>query len=321
MFPLVTVIIPFYNSGDKILSTIKSILSQDYKNIELLLINDGSTDNTAALIKNKYSIGSIYQKNSKPAIARNNGISRANGKYIAFCDDDDHWLPDKISNQVELMEQNEKYGLCFTDVVLYKGGEIISESIKDRYIIYEGDVFDRLLYSNWITTSSVLVRTRTIKDNNIIFSNDPEILNVEDWHFWKKIAYHSSFIFLDKKMVLRYLSDSSYGAQNADKQFRRIFYSTKKILEDCNFTYKEIKEALKKRTKRICIQRVMSDLAVGRYIEAINKIKISEEYYLPKYKIMFLQLCLRLPQIINRLIYKFILIRHRLYIKIKGKFY
>lgn len=105
-YPLVSVIIPTYNCGKYIIDAIKSILNQTYSNIEIIVVDDGSTDDTRNILQQYIkdrSIIYVYQKNMGPASARNNGIQRSKGEYLAFLDADDLWEPDKLSKSIDFL--------------------------------------------------------------------------------------------------------------------------------------------------------------------------------------------------------------------------
>ncbi len=102
--PLVSIVVPTYNRAGNITKTVDSILDQTYKNIELIIVDDGSTDNTQDVLKSYADrIQYIYQDNAGPSAARNKGIQEAQGEFIAFLDSDDLWKPEKIEKQVELL--------------------------------------------------------------------------------------------------------------------------------------------------------------------------------------------------------------------------
>ena len=303
MQPLCSVVIPCYNARDVISDTLETILGQTYENIEIILVDDGSTDGTAQLVAEKFGLNSISIENSGPAVARNVGIRASRGKYIALCDADDRWYPKKLERQVALLEQNPRCGVCFTDVELYRSGERVSASIKERYVVYQGAVFDKLLFSNWITTSTVIIAASVINQHNIFFSTDPEILNVEDWNYWIRLAHHTNFIFLDEVMVTRLLLADSYGAQHADKQFYRIFYNLRSILNEFGCGENEIKAILSRRTKFIGANRVFDDILAGRIERAREKMDILRANNAGRPLLALLQLSLALPRIIVRVMH------------------
>lgn len=110
MNKLVSVIVPAYNRADSIANTISSIISQEYRPLEIIIIDDGSTDNTREVVtpflqmSEALSVLYYYQENQGVSAARNTGISKARGKFISFLDSDDSLLPGKIVNQVKILE-------------------------------------------------------------------------------------------------------------------------------------------------------------------------------------------------------------------------
>jgi glycosyltransferase involved in cell wall biosynthesis len=300
MEPLCSVVIPCYNSRDVIADTLEKILNQTYANIEIILVDDGSTDGTSEFVSKKFDLPSITIKNSGPAAARNVGIKTAKGKYVALCDADDHWYPEKIEKQVALLEENPDCGVCFTDVEVIRSGKIISAGIKERYIVYQGTVFEKLLFSNWITTSSVMIAVSVIRQHDVYFSTDREILNVEDWNYWIRLASHTQFVFLDEVTVTRFLLADSYGATHADKQFQRVFYNLKSILKDIGYSEVEIEKVLRRRTKYIGANRVFDDILGGRPDAAREKIDVLKANHCGGPTLALLKMSLGLPRIVVR---------------------
>lgn len=113
--PLVTVIIPVYNGGKFLEEALQSVFDQTYQNIEIVVVDDGSTDNTAEIAQSFSQVHYIYQENQGVSVARNTAISRAGGEYIAFLDADDIWMPDKLSIQIEYMLGNPEFRITTTD--------------------------------------------------------------------------------------------------------------------------------------------------------------------------------------------------------------
>ena len=123
--PLVTVIIPTYNRAKTIERSINSVLSQSYSNLELIVVDDGSSDNTKSVVENidDSRVRYIWQNNSGACAARNNGINNARGEYIAFNDSDDTWKPNKLEKQLEVVTKTG------ADVVFCK----LSIPVKNGY--------------------------------------------------------------------------------------------------------------------------------------------------------------------------------------------
>ena len=125
MQPKISIIIPTFNCGDFIYRTIESVFAQTYKNYEIIIVDDGSTDSTKDKIdlisKKGIPINYIYQANAGPAAARNTGIRNAAGEYITFLDADDFWIPEKLELQVDVLERESDIGLVYGDVKNYDG--------------------------------------------------------------------------------------------------------------------------------------------------------------------------------------------------------
>jgi len=111
--PLVSVIVPVYNGERYLDATLKSIFNQDYQPIEIIVVDDGSTDNTAEIVRSHQNIHCIYQDNRGPSAARNIGIAAAQGEIIAFLDADDVWVPQKLSMQVAYLTQHPDVGFVY----------------------------------------------------------------------------------------------------------------------------------------------------------------------------------------------------------------
>ena len=136
-----TIITPSYNSEQYIDETIKSVISQTYQNWELIIIDDDSSDNSVRIIENYVKkdnriILIKLSNNRGPAIARNTGITLAKGRYIAFLDSDDIWLPEKLSKQLHLLNIRDLPFTCSAYNVINESGEIVSKFIPPKQISY-----------------------------------------------------------------------------------------------------------------------------------------------------------------------------------------
>ena len=119
----VSVIIPAYNAEKFIGEAIESVLNQTYKNIEIIVVDDGSKDNTYHIVKQNFGnqVKLIRKKNGGVSSARNMGVKNAEGEFIAYLDADDYWLPQKLEIQLRCFEKFPECGLCYTDA--YINGE------------------------------------------------------------------------------------------------------------------------------------------------------------------------------------------------------
>ncbi|MDD5454425.1 MAG: glycosyltransferase [Candidatus Ratteibacteria bacterium] len=147
--PLISVIIPAYNRAKFLEEAVKSVLAQTYKNWELIIVDDGSTDDTSEVVKKFLDERIIYlhQDNKGASAARNKGILKAKGEYIAFLDSDDMWLPQKLQKQLEVFNKSRfKPGVVYTGIQYmdYKGN-----LKKQRKLpAYRGNIFKKLLRKN-----------------------------------------------------------------------------------------------------------------------------------------------------------------------------
>ena len=201
--PTVSVVVPTHNRADLIGETLKSILDQTFDDFELIVVDNGSTDGTDRIVE---AIGDSriryhWQEDSGlPANSRNVGIGMALGRYVAFLDSDDLWLPEKLELQVRCFEEHPDAGLVYGDAVYTGQTEKEGKSLIRGMI--EGRVFDDLLVFNRIPTLTVMMRTLCL-DEVGLFCEDPELRGAEDYHLWLRIA-HRYPIFPVRRVVARY---------------------------------------------------------------------------------------------------------------------
>jgi hypothetical protein len=211
--PLVSVIMPVYNGEKFLKDAIDSILGQTFSDFELLIINDGSKDNSAKII-NSYSDSRIrFLENSFNlglAGARNRGIKEAQGKYIALLDCDDISLPTRLEKQVKVLENDHSIGLCGTWVKTF-GGNSTSEWC---YPINPDYLRCRMIFDNPFTTSSVMVRRRPLLSLDKYF--DLEFTQAEDYELWERLSKVSRISNIPEILTLyrfhgQQTSHSQYG--------------------------------------------------------------------------------------------------------------
>jgi glycosyltransferase involved in cell wall biosynthesis len=185
---LVSVIVPVYNRAHLIAETVDSILLQTYPDFEIILINDGSNDNSLSVIKEYQKrfpekIRVIDQENQGQIVARNNGIKEAQGEYIAFLDSDDIWLKEKLEWQLKLFEAGVGLVYSGTEVIDEKGETLRTEP-ADAAIT--GNIYAPLLLKNRMTGGTVVVTAEAL--NNVgVFSTDFKA--AENWDLWYGCEY------------------------------------------------------------------------------------------------------------------------------------
>lgn len=185
----VSVIIPFYKNIDWLKEAIESVLSQTFKPFEIIIINDGSPEDISDFIsKYKFHIKYIQKKNEGPAKARNLGIERSSGDYIAFLDSDDIWLPEKIETQLKLMIENSSVW-SQTSYYTFKNEDKLNlrtYELKDTSS-YNGKIYPLTLASNPIGTPCVMIKGDMIRqDKNLRFNSNMQY--GEDSYLWINLA-------------------------------------------------------------------------------------------------------------------------------------
>ena len=195
----VSIIMPAYNSAPYIAETIRSVEAQTYPHWELWVVDDGSTDNTASLVKafceKDSRIHYLYQPNGRQGKARNLGLSRAQGRLIAFLDADDLWLPQKLEIQRGQLEKAGTDAVCSSVFVFqnrfdYKESDIIRLENK-AWLGMDG--FTELVQGNKIPILTVLATRESIEQAGG-FSENPAVQNAEDYHLWLKLLLQGSGI-------------------------------------------------------------------------------------------------------------------------------
>lgn len=183
----VSVVIPTYNRATLISQTLDSVLAQTYKDTEVIVVDDGSTDDTSAVLSTYLGqIAVIRQANQGLSGARNAGIAKAKGEFVAFLDSDDLWLPEKLEKQITLLESRSELKWAYTDIIAFEhdSGQplyMLGRTVK----LHQGDVLDELLFDDFIASPTPLIR-REVFDEVGLFSDNTVV--AEDWDMWLRIA-------------------------------------------------------------------------------------------------------------------------------------
>ncbi|MBI2048888.1 MAG: glycosyltransferase [Candidatus Liptonbacteria bacterium] len=201
MKPLISIIIPAHNAEKYIKEAVDSALVQTYENVEVIVVDDGSTDGTKNVLEPYVRDGKIkyvYQKNTGLAGARNAGIRTARGEYIAFLDADDLFLPEKVAEQVKVLEENPDYGVCYSDLTHFTDGQQ-RKFFHHRYHYPSGNLFELLLHKQFINPLTVFAR-RSVFEKYGMF--DETLRRSEDWDLWLRWSHAGvKFFYLDKPLA------------------------------------------------------------------------------------------------------------------------
>lgn len=195
----ISVVIPSYNAAKYVVVAVESVLAQTYRDFEILVVDDGSTDDTREVLR-KYgaAVQYLYKTNGGVSSARNYGIEKARGKYVAFLDADDVWLPEKLEKQMAVMEADARIGLC------YAATEKVDENLRTIGRI-EADVYEDycaalLLNLNIVagSCSSAVVRRDVARQTS---GFDAQFSTCADWEYWLRLSLLTRFAPVKEYLV------------------------------------------------------------------------------------------------------------------------
>jgi glycosyltransferase involved in cell wall biosynthesis len=246
--PLISIVMPTYNHSKFIGEAIHSIINQTYKNWELIIINNYSTDNTVDVI-NSFKDSRIslvnFKNNGIIASSRNEGIRRSSGEYIAFIDSDDIWMPKKLEEQLCVFKKYSDLLLVSSNAIFLSNS--IIKKIKRYLIITLKNIrpsFKDMLFYNYVIQSTVIIKKELAKQIGYIDENI-NLKSVEDYDYWLRIIeYKSNSIYVLKKALIKYRVHAGNTFSSGAKEFDKI----KIIYEKYKIKYPElIGEVLKAR--------------------------------------------------------------------------
>jgi len=200
--PLVSVIIPVYNRFEMAKEAVSSVLGQTFRNLELIIVDDGSTDMTpilATYFRDDVRVKYIRINHSgMPGFVRNKGVEIAKGKYLAFLDSDDLWVDSKLKKQVDFLEKNSAIKVVHTREAWIRNGKTISQAGFNHRRF--GDIFSDALEKCIIGPSTVLIETNLYRELRG-FRDDLEI--AEDYELWLRLADSNSIGYIDEALITK----------------------------------------------------------------------------------------------------------------------
>lgn len=212
MKPTVSVIIPAYNCGAYLGKTLAIALEQTGVSLEVVLVDNSTDDSCRSYSDHPDSrVRYVFVQPPGVAAARNLGIRLARGKFLAFLDADDEWLPEKLSTQVAAFEKFPEAGLVFTDTTMCSDEEIFHDAMYTNVLKawcqahrsevpdwYFGNLYARLLNTNCMHTSSVMIR-QNILDQTGVFDEQVQVVKIaEDYDLWLRIAQSHPMVYIDR---------------------------------------------------------------------------------------------------------------------------
>ncbi len=229
----ISVVIPTYNRAKFISRAIKSVLNQTHKVAEIIVVDDGSYDNTPEVLKSfGYEIKVITQSNRGVSCARNRGIVNSSFDWIAFLDSDDEWDKDKIKEQVEFHKNNPKILISYTEELWIRNGKKINQKFHHKK--FSGFCFEDNLDFCHIAPSSILMK-RDIFEKIGYF--DESLVVCEDYDLWLRVLREFPIGLIEKKLIIKYAGHEnqlsfSYEAMDRFRVEALLKHSDLEIVKD-----------------------------------------------------------------------------------------
>ena len=273
---MVSVIIPTYNRGRMLKEAIESVLTQDFADFELIVVDDGSTDNTNDILKEyQEDIIVLKQINKGVSAARNTGIASATGHFIAFLDSDDIWMPAKLSLQIEFFNSNPDALICQTEEIWVRNGVRVNP--KKRHKKISGDIFEPSLSLCLVSPSAVMIKQSLFEKVGVF---DESLPACEDYDLWLRISCRYPVSLVNTPLIIKRGGhpDQLSGASGLDK-FR--IQSLKKLIERKLLSKKQYQAAVKT-LKEKCTIYASGCSKRGKKDEALYYIKLADSYNIEK---------------------------------------
>jgi glycosyltransferase involved in cell wall biosynthesis len=201
---MVSVIIPTYNRAQYIAEMIEGVLAQTHRETEILVVDDGSQDNTAEVVKQFGDrVRYVWQQNSERAVARNNGLKLSRGEFVIFPDADDCWLPEALSEMLDTMRRVPAAGLVAV------GCAIVNSDRRVMGMFHPGgdvdgvvtNAFHQLLHANIVGSPSAVLLRRNVLERAGPFDEDRRLIGVEDWELWARMSFFGPVVCRRKPLV------------------------------------------------------------------------------------------------------------------------
>ncbi len=196
--PDISVIIPAFNRAHTLPKALDSVLSQTLKPREIIVVDDGSTDETNAVLANYPGLCIISQDNRGVSAARNMGIKKAGGEWLAFLDSDDEWLKEKLEKQWDAICIDDKL-ICHTEEIWIRNGQRVNPMKKHKK--FGGIIYERCLPLCVISPSSVMIHRSVFEDVGVF---DESLEVCEDYDLWLRICAKYSILFIDEPLIVKY---------------------------------------------------------------------------------------------------------------------
>ena len=243
----ISVVIPTFNRIKILDRTLDSVINQTIKPYEIIVVDDGSNDQTGNWIKNKFpEINYFYQKNMGVSTARNTGIDMAKGDWIAFLDSDDEWNKDKLELQSKAIHNNKDLPLSHTNEIWIKNGVRINQ--KRSHQKFGGQIFNHCLKKCIISPSTVIIRKDIFNEIGLF---DTSLPICEDYDLWLRVTARYPVLLLEKELTIKYGGHSDQ-LSNIDSGIEKYHIISLEKLLLKNF----IDPVYKKNAKEVLLQKL-----------------------------------------------------------------
>ncbi|SKB26457.1 glycosyltransferase [Malaciobacter marinus] len=291
--PLVSVVMSVYNSEKYLHEAIESILNQTYTNFEFIIINDGSTDSSLSIIeenmKKDERIVLISRENKGLPYSLNEGIEKAQGKYIARMDADDISLTSRFEEQVRFMEENAEIGICGTAIEVFSEKEINSKIYKNPENHSEMKV--RLLFSVCFAHPSVMIKKEILNKYGLEYNI--HYTNAQDYELWSKISEVTTMANISKILLKYRVSENSIttitDTKRSELRYKLLSDVFKKYIDQLAIKNTEEENrlhfiiGLNERIVKADIDLRFLSNYLDKLIEANKKTKVFDETYLEQF--------------------------------------
>ena len=198
---MISVVIPTFNRANLLVRAIDSVLNQTIQDFEIIIVNDGSTDDTEEVISKLQSkkIDLITIENNGVSKARNVGILKARGEWIALLDSDDEWLPDKLEQQINFANKNPEIKIIHGEEIWYRNGKRVNQMNKHQK--YGGKIYDKCLSLCLISPSSVMIKKEIFNSEGLF---NEEFVVCEDYDLWLRLTCKYKIGFIETQIIKKY---------------------------------------------------------------------------------------------------------------------
>ncbi len=244
----VSIIIPVYNRADKIKKAVDSVLTQTHELLELIVVDDGSSDESAKVLEeiDDKRLNIIRQPNKGVASARNLGIEKSSCDWLAFLDSDDHWLETKLEKQISFHKENPDYLISQTDEIWIKNGVRINPNKYNEKV--GGDIFEPSLERCLISPSAVMLHSSLLNETGLF---DERLPVCEDYDLWLRIACQHQVGLIDEKLVIKTGGHDDQLSKKYWGMDRFRVQAIRKLINDNVLTDKQERVAIKVLIKKL----------------------------------------------------------------------